>query len=175
MPYEWVRKPEGASEGSEAPFPSPTAELHLWPHRSLPRRGFAWVIAIMATFLALPLLEVLGTPLLWGLLPFVLLAGAGLWLALKRSYRDGQLIEELHLTPESIRLTRHNTRAPRQVWEANPYWVVLHLHPTEGPVPQYLTLSGAGREVELGAFLTPEERTRLHGELAQALARIRSG
>lgn len=175
MPYEWLRKIEGAPEQSGAPSATLRAELHLWPHRSLPARGFGWVIAIMATFLALPLVEVLGTPLLWGLLPFALLAGAGLWLALKRSYRDGQVIEELHLTPERIRLTRHDTRAPRQDWEANPYWVALHLYPTKGPVPQYLTLSGAGREVELGAFLTPEERVRLHGELARALASIRSG
>ncbi len=172
MPYEWVRRIEGASERSAAPSSSLRAELHLWPHRSLPRRGFGWVIGIMATFLALPLLEVLGTPILWGLLPFALLAGTGLWLALRRSYADGQLIEVLLLTPESIRLTRHNPRAPRQEWEANPYWVSLHLNPTKGPVPQYLTLKGAGREVELGAFLTPQERMQLHDELSDALARV---
>ena len=174
MPYEWVQRIEGAPERSGAPSPSEEAVLHLWPYRSLPRRGFAWVIGIMAAFMALPLIEVLGTPVLWGLLPFALLAGGGLWLALRRSYDDGRLIEELRLSPGRLLLSRHNPRAPRQDWEANPYWVTLHLHPNEGPVPNYLTLKGAGREVELGAFLTAAERVRLHGELSEALARVRA-
>jgi uncharacterized membrane protein len=36
-------------------------------------------------------------------------------------------------------------------------------------VPQYLTLRGAGREVELGAFLTEAERVSLESELRRAL------
>lgn len=181
MPYEWVTRIEGALERSGAPSASPAgtedetlAELHLWPYRSLPKRGYVWFIAATAAFLFLPLLELLGSPILWGLLPFLMLAGGGLWYALGRSYRDGEVIEELHLNRDTIRLIRHNPRKPRQEWEANPYWVSVQIHPTGGPVPDYLTLKGAGREVELGAFLTPEERARLHGELAEALARVKS-
>jgi uncharacterized membrane protein len=40
-------------------------------------------------------------------------------------------------------------------------------------VPQYLTLSGNGREVEIGAFLSEEERLALYPELTAALARAR--
>ncbi len=61
-----------------------------------------------------------------------------------------------------------------QEWQANPHWVRLTLHPTAGPVPQYLTLTGNGREVELGAFLTEAERIALHTDLTQALARTRT-
>ena len=102
-----------------------------------------------------------------------MLAGGGLWYALGRSYRDGEVLEQLRLTRDTIRLVRHNPRTPRQEWEANPYWVTLQIHPTDGPVPDYLTLKGAGREVELGAFLTPEERVRLRAELAEALALVK--
>ena len=43
------------------------------------------------------------------------------------------------------------------------------LHASSGPVPQYLTLRGGPREVELGAFLTEEERQRLHADLSTRL------
>ena len=174
MPYEWVTRIEGAPGNSGAPSHEPRAELHLWPYRSLPRRGYVWFIAATAVFLFVPLLEILGSPMVWALLPFLMLTGGGIWYALGRSYRDGELIEELHLSRDRIRLIRHNPGKPRQDWEANPYWVTVQIHPTDGPVPDYLTLKGAGREVELGAFLTPEERVALRGELAEALARVKS-
>ena len=63
------------------------------------------------------------------------------------------------------RLTRHGPGKRLQSWEANPYWVRVTRHVRGGPVPHYLTLSGGPREVEIGAFLTPEERLQLEGEL----------
>ena len=40
-------------------------------------------------------------------------------------------------------------------------------------VEKYLTLRGNGREIELGAFLTPGERAALYREIRDALARLR--
>ncbi len=40
-------------------------------------------------------------------------------------------------------------------------------------MPHYLTLKGEGREVELGAFLTEDERLRLADDLRERLARLR--
>lgn len=164
MPYEWTR-PDPAPG-------APVAELHAWPYRSLPRRGMVVFIGLTCCLVAMPLLAVIGSPVLWGLLPFLAIAIAGLWWAIERSYTDGTVLEELRLWPDRLCLTRHNPRAPRQDWEANPYWVRLHLHATGGPVEDYLTLKGNGREVELGAFLSPEERKSLHDELARALAEL---
>jgi uncharacterized membrane protein len=47
------------------------------------------------------------------------------------------------------------------------------MHGKRGPVENYLTLSGSDRTVEIGAFLSPEERVALHGELQSAFARAR--
>lgn len=163
MPYEWLPpSPDG-----------PRAELHLWPYRSLPKRGFVWFVGGTAALISMPLWPLLGTWLLWGLLPFLMIAVGGLWWGLSRSYRDGDLIERLVLEEDRITLTRHNPRGPEQRWEANPYWVQVTLHPSGGPVEDYLTLKGDGREVELGAFLSPEERRRLRGEVLEALAQHR--
>ena len=43
-----------------------------------------------------------------------------------------------------------------------------------GPVDNYLTLKGGGREIELGAFLSPEERADLHDQILTLLARCRA-
>ena len=42
---------------------------------------------------------------------------------------------------------------------------------TEGPVPHYITLRGKGREVEIGSFLSEEERIALYDDLLRALKR----
>ncbi len=157
MPYEWL-PPDGD-----------TQHLQLWPYRSLPRRGMVWFIGGTSALIAVPLIGLLGTPVLWALLPFLLAAIAAIWWALERSYRDGEIVEDLTLTRDLVTLVRHGPRGKRQDWQANPHWVRLTLHPTAGPVPQYLTMKGEGREVELGAFLTEEERRRLCAEITQHL------
>jgi uncharacterized membrane protein len=146
--------------------------LTLWPHRSLPLSGFAATIALAAAFMAVPLLALLGTLALWGVLPFLGLALWGLWYFIRRNYADAALHEELRLSAGRISLTRHNPRGPDQHWQANPYWASVHLRHDGGPVPEYLTLKGGGREVELGAFLSPEERVALFDEVQRALSRL---
>jgi uncharacterized membrane protein len=158
MPYEWL-PPEGDEH-----------RLHLWPHRSLNQRGFVWFIGATAALIALPLIGILGSPVLWALLPFLLAVIWAVWFALRKNGRDRDIVEDLRLSPTLIRLARHGPRGKRQDWEANPHWVRVTLYETGGPVPNYLTLKGQGREVELGAFLSKEERIALKDEL---LARLR--
>lgn len=175
MPYEWIDTEEGAAARSAAPSPAPRplARLHLWPYRSLTPRGFVWFIAVTMALITLPLVSVLGTPVMWGLLPFALMALGGVWWALQRNLRDAQVIEDLTIWPDCVTLARHGPRGRRQTWEANPHWVQVVLHPEDGPVPNYLTLRGGPREVEIGAFLSEEERLALRTEVQRALARAR--
>lgn len=161
MPYEWL--PPAQAE----------QRLHLWPHRSLSKQGFVWFIGGTAALIALPLITLIGNPALWALLPFLTAAIAGIWWALKRSYRDAQIIEDLTLTPDRITLTRHGPNGRKQAWEANPHWVRVIRHESGGPVPQYLTLQGGQREVELGAFLSEDERITLARSLTQKLHDVR--
>ncbi len=161
MPYEFL------------PTPPDETHLHLWPHRSLPKRGFVWFIGLTTAMIAVPLLSLLGNPALWFMLPFLAAAVAGVWFAIQRSYRDGEILEDLTLTRSQITLIRHGPRGRRQDWQANPHWLRITLHPTAGPVPNYLTLKAEGREVELGAFLSEDERVGLRTELDRRLANLR--
>lgn len=146
--------------------------LHLKPYKSLTPEGFVWFIGATSILISLPLFSVLGTAVFWGLLPFLCAAIWGTWRALTRSWARMDLYEEVTLWPDRVRIERHEPRRPLQDWEANPYWVTVHLHERGGPVPQYLTLRGGGREVELGAFLTPSERLGLKRKLE---AELRAG
>ncbi|MCC5956690.1 MAG: DUF2244 domain-containing protein [Natronohydrobacter sp.] len=178
MPAHWTITPQapGTMLGAFALAKADGAEyrLVLTPNISMGNVGFARVILISAAFLALPLLGVLGTPILWGLLPFAGLALGGLWYALRRNSRERRALrEDLHLTRDRIEILRTNPRHPEQRWEANPYWVRVKLTEKGAPVENYLTLEGAGREVELGAFLSPEERAELFDDLSLALRHLR--
>ena len=148
----------------------PVWQARVWPHRPLGRRGRRAAMGVAASGLALPLVPVSGTPVFWGLLPFMLLALAMLWLCFRRSDFDGRLVEEVAIWPDEMRVERREPQGRVRRWSADPFRVRVALHP-EGKVENYLTLRGGGREIELGAFLSPEERVELAGELEAALTR----
>ena len=165
MPYKWT-EPEAAAGA---------AELTLWPHQSLPPQGFAVVILGAYLFATIPLAAFVGTSVFWGMLPFLLLAIWGMWTALRRNDKDRQILEVLTVTPERMHLTRHNPRGPQQDWECNTYWASVEMHKDGGPVPHYVTLRGGGREVEIGAFLSEDERKALYSELLSRVRRLSGG
>ncbi len=148
-------------------------KLTLTPHQSMTPKGFVVFMGATLAMIAIPLLAVLGSPVLWGLLPFFAIAVWGLWYAIGRNRRDAQLTETLTLTPDRVELIREEPRGKTRQWAADTYWVSVHLHPGDTPVEHYLTLKGGGREVELGAFLSPEERVDLYDRLTDLLASLR--
>lgn len=165
----------GASELSEAlSMSGPLLEITLWPHQSLTPQGFVTFIGVTAAMFSLPLLAVVGTFALWFLLPFIGLTTYALWKMIERNQKDRQILETLILTATDLTLTRQNPRGPDQDWQANAHWARPTLHAGKiGPVENYLTLKGGPREVELGAFLTPQERKDLHAVLCDALNKTR--
>jgi len=112
-------------------------------------------------------MPLLGTAHWWVLFPFLLATVALIWMFIIRNYRDAELLEELRLWPDRAELTRQDRTGSLQRWHANLYWVEITLYPAGGPAPNYLTLKGKMREVEIGSFLSEEERLVLHEELVQ--------
>jgi len=156
MPYEWSTS-------------DTTTTLSAWPYRSLLRKDFVTFMGATVAIVMLPLLAVLGTPVLWALLPFFGIMLGGLWFALQRNHKDSELLEVLTLDHLSAHLVRHNPRAPRQEWQSNTHWVTVQMHPKGGPIDYYVTLKGEGREVEIGSFLSEDERKALYDDLQKEL------
>lgn len=156
------------AHATDAPF----YQLSLWPYRSLSRRGFVWFIGLTAALISIPLLALLGSKNLWFMLPFLAAVVAAIWYFIERSYKDGTVLETLTIWSDHMELIRQNPRGKPQHWSANPYWVEVKMHPTSGPVENYITLRGDNREVEIGAFLSVDERKILLTELQGVLARL---
>ncbi|MCW1952088.1 MAG: DUF2244 domain-containing protein [Octadecabacter sp.] len=163
MPYEWIT-PTGPD--------APKDELHLWPYRSLLRRDFVVFISATVLLIVVPLFAVIGSAVLWGLLPFFIIAVWGMWYALQRSYKDGEILEELRIWPDRMTLTHTHPRRGVQTWDANPYWVHVKIDRHNERIVNYLTLKGADREVELGRFLSEDERAALYDDLTQRLRNL---
>lgn len=157
MPYQWTQTSDTEQE------------LRLWPHNSLPPRGAMIVIFSVFLFGLIPILAMLGSIVLWGLLPFLLLTVLGLWLAIQTNYKARSVFEVLTLNGTRAQLIHRTPGRQQQEWSCNRYWARPEMHRKGGPVPYYVTLVGDGREVEIGAFLSEEERISLYDELVERL------
>ena len=100
MPYTWTSQPNDA-----------TQVMHLKPHESLPPKGMAAFILATFTLILIPALALLGTPLLWALLPFLLLAVWGMYFALQQNHKQRQIFEVLTLKEDSVKLIHTQPKA----------------------------------------------------------------
>lgn len=142
----------------------------------MPNTGFKAAIWLMFIAGCLPVIAFIGTAAFWVLLSGLIITLAALWTALRRSDRT-LLREEMFIGADTVTLTHWTAKGLRKDWQANPYWIKLHLRAQGGPVEQYLTLHSSatdnGRAVELGRFLSPEEREALHSDLAYMLGKLK--
>ena len=159
MPYRWM----------PATDDGPRARLRLWPHRSMTNGGYAFFVGATFLLICVPLVAVIGSPVVWAVMPFAMgTLALTMWL-IRMNDRALMLTEELTLWEDRVALVRRERRRDERRWEANPHWVRVALHEKSGPVPNYVTLTGGDREVEIGAFLSADERAALYGELTHRL------
>ena len=115
--------------------------------------------------MALSILALLDNGVMWIIAAALRTALIAIWVALKASWRRGTVREELAIWIDKVHLRRIDPDGSCQVWQANPYWVDVEMQQTGGPVPNYPTLCGRGRTVEIGSLLSEQSRP----ELAQYL------
>lgn len=152
----------------------PLYAVELWPNQSLTPRGYRLVLWIASVGLAIPMVAVIGTPVFWGLAPFAAGTLLAIRHALRRNSRNLSLSERLKIWRDEVRVERREPDGRRLRWQSEPLKVRLKLH-GDARIEDYLTLTGGGREIELGAFLAPEERVALAEEIGDALTRAVRG
>lgn len=139
----------------------PLLELTLWPNRSLTVKAFVILIVTTVVAMTIPIIPLFGTKTIFVILPFSLATVISLFVSLIFNYRSGKLYEKIIIWPHLIKIKRYETDGTHKEWKANPYWTKVKLYKESQKIQNYLTLSGGGREVELGAFLAPNERLEL--------------
>ncbi|MGR3722324.1 DUF2244 domain-containing protein [Abyssibius alkaniclasticus] len=140
----------------------------LAPHRSLGANAQRKVVWFAVAGLALPILPLMLQGAASLVLLFAGLTLAALAIAFARNMRDARLCEIVRLWPDCLSVTRYEPDGTQRHWCAKPQELRLHISP-DGPPENYLTLAGNNRRIELGAYLTPEERLALYEELDEAL------
>ncbi len=135
----------------------------LYPNRSLGRRGFLIVMAIvLVTSVGMSLLYLQRGA--WPIVVFYVLDVALIYLAFRLSYRQGRLRETLHLTARALTVTRTDPAGRSQTWTFEPTWLRVDMDNPPRHESQ-LVLTSRGQRLIIAAFLSPDER----GEVAEAL------
>ena len=141
----------------------------LTPNRSLSRFGF-WVLFITVSFSA----SVVGISFMqmgaWPVLGFCGLEMLVLFIAFRANYISGQKSEEVKLTENLLEVRKISPLGHVLRWRFEPTWLQITI---DEPLKHdsKLQLASHGRSLEIGAFLTPEERLQLAYALRSALDR----
>jgi len=107
----------------------------------------------------------------WPILPFAGLELAALGAALWISMRQGRLRELIRVDDSNVTVRKSHGDQFRE-YEFQRPWTQVHLQrPTASNWPSRLCLRSMGRSVEVGSFLTEEERDGLRGRLTEVIGR----
>ena len=140
-------------------------QLRLRPRRALTARQFRWVFALLATATwAVALLTYLQGNVFAP--AFAFLDSAFVAASLRWVWLRGERFETIALGQAEVVVRRSSRHEP--LLQAHPCWVRLRVgEEAGGPT---VVLGSAGREVQVGAFLSEAERLDLVERLRQFLA-----
>lgn len=143
----------------------------LHPNASLSPRGFFLLMAFIGliSFCAGIAFVMVGA---WPVFGFFGIDIVLVYLAFKLNYRDARRYETIRLTDSALTVERFTPSGRRERWRFQPYWLKVEID--DDPVPgSTVTLRSHGRMVEIGSFLSPEERLDFAHALRIELAKLR--
>ena len=148
--------------------------MRLIPNRSLDVNGTKVVFGVIACGFLLPIIPFIGSPIGTTLTIF---SGMTFYLfltLLQKNFQQGNTFEEILISKSKIIVVHQEENKTQKTWEGNPYWTKVNVDTHNPKLKNYLTLAGAGKHIELGAFLSPDERIELRDKIQNALAKAKS-
>lgn len=144
----------------------------LHPHRSLPPKGFlAVMLGVGAvSFCAGFAFLLMGA---WPVFGFFGLDVALIYWAFRMNYRAGRMIEHVRLTDQVLDIRRVHPSGKVESWQLEPTWAQARMVTTARG--RTLRLRSRERWVELGRFMTEDERESFATAFAAAQHRRRDG
>jgi uncharacterized membrane protein len=146
-------------------------ECVLLPHRSLSRRGFRVLMAVLALIsIAVGIGFVsIGA---WPVIGFFGLDVALVYLAFRLNYRGARQSETIRLAGDAFTVERVSVRGERRNWRFQPFWLRVVLEERTDQSNRLL-LASHGRSLVIGDFVSPSTRRELAVRIREALARWR--
>jgi uncharacterized membrane protein len=146
----------------------------LRPQRSLNRRGFATMLAVLGGLsLAIGgMFFLLGA---WPVPGFLGLDVLAVFLAFRLNYRAARQREEISVTRERLTVRQTTVDGSSRAIDINPYWARLEIERRPSFGITGMAIASHGRSLPIGAFLGPGERETLASALSAALAEARAG
>ncbi len=152
----------------------PLFDAVIRPHRSLSRKGFVIVMAIVAliSFGSGLVFFVAGA---WPVIGFCGLDVLLIWLAFRANFRAANAYERVRVTAEEIEVSRMDHRGRARAWRFNPAWVRLERREDEEFGLLSLSLAIRDRQFEIARDLSPGERQSFAANFAAALSEAKRG
>jgi uncharacterized membrane protein len=143
----------------------------LHPHTSLTPRGFFLLMAVvgLVSFCAGIAFVLIGA---WPVFGFFGLDVLLVYFAFKLNYRDARRYEILRLTDSLLTVERVAPSGRRERWRFQPYWLQVEMDDRPA-AKNALTLRSHGRILEIGSFLTQDEKIDLANALRAELNKLR--
>ena len=149
-------------------------KMRLVPNRSLDSYGTKVVFAVIACGFLLPIIPFIGSPIGTTLTIFSGLTFYLFLTLLQKNFQQGNTFEEVLILKSKIIVVHKEKNKEQKTWECNPYWTRVNVDFNNPKLKNYLTLTGNGRHIELGTFLSPDERIELKNKIQNALAKANS-
>ena len=148
--------------------------MRIIPNRSLDTHGTKVVSGIMACGFMLPIIPFIGSPVGTTLTIFSGLTFYLFLTLLQKNFQQGNTFEEILISKRKIIVIHKEKNKEQKTWEGNPYWTRVNVDIHNPKLKNYLTLAGKGKHIEVGAFLSPDERIELRDKIQNALAKANS-
>lgn len=150
----------------------PLFAAKLTPHRSMGRKGARAVIVLVAVLATIPgvVFFSLGA---WPIVGFMGLDVLLIWWALSATQRDGKRYEQVTLWPDQLELKQVDGTGKETLTRFNPYFVKLVIDRDFNERTTSLHLRTRDRDIVLGEFLNPDEKSSFSKAFGTALKRSR--